>query len=308
MKFRHVNPHNVEWLVPAWAISPAQFARSLDDALGSYYSAYPRKRWDERQDFWIEIHPHGDGMGLHLKVPDETGGDQDRGYVFIYSNDWVINLPLNEMLKGAGRADRQHCVYQHTFDVDCPLAYIGVTKQRWFDRLAQHESSARNGSPYLFHRAIREHAGRRAMHRVIFASVDEVTAMTLEQEFVERFGLYPLGLNMIPGGYAGIRYLHKLGVAAANPEQRDAALEAATRRESIEGRPNPLCAARWEADADFAARVICGHSGRLTTDQVREIRRLAAVGRDHADIAARVNDREERVRRVLSGARYGRIA
>lgn len=307
MNFRHVNPHNVAWLVPSWSIEPFAVARKLEEVLSRFDG--PRRAWDQQQGFWIEIWERGDRWEFLLRTPDEAGaGREDCGHVMIVAEGWALRFPVNEILRGAPALRGSHCVYQHCFDVETPAAYIGVTKQRWFDRYAQHLSSARSGSPYLFHRAIREHGERRSFHRVITSLLSEDDAMRLEEELVGMFSLYPLGLNMIPGGRAGIRYLHNLGVAVGNAADRDAAVERLAGEPSRAGRPNPLCAARWESDPDFNARVICGHSGRLTVEQLRVIRTLARQGISAAEIADRTGDSKRRVAAVLAGKRYARVA
>lgn len=131
--------------------------------------------------------------------------------------------------------------------------------------------------------------------------------MSLEEEFVENLSLYPLGLNMIPGGFAGIRYLSTLGITARNAAERDEQMEALAARENVDGKPNPLCAARWVADQDFVNRVICGHSGRLTVAQVRQIRLHASFGRAVRDVSNVTGSSVSQVKRVLSGDAYGRV-
>jgi hypothetical protein len=307
MSFRAINPHNIQWMVPSWAASPFQLARALDDLLVELFKVRRRPRWDASLDFWVIVEIKDGSFTLDLREVDESGNRQDCGILFLVAADWVINLPLNDLLKGAPRADGTHCLYYHWFDSEVPAAYTGLSKQRWFDRYAQHLSSARNGSPYLFHRAIREHGHKRAMHKVMMGLLTQEQAYHYEEEMVSRGTLYPLGLNMIPGGLAGIRYLHNLGVKVASAESRDTALEMLATQTDIAGKPNPLCAARWETDPDFNARVICGHSGRLTADQVRSIRMLSSFGMSTTEIASRIDDSDARVSRVLSGKRYGRV-
>ena len=309
MNFRFINPHNVRWFVPAWAVDPFILARTLDNMLAQHLSASDRQRWDAPLDFWVVCQrDHDGGWAVSLKQIDDDGlGAEDVGKLFLESDEWSINLPLNGFLKGSPPAAGAHCVYYHYFETPLPAAYTGVTKQRWFDRYAQHVSSAKCGSPYLFHRAIREHGHKKAMHRVLLSALSEDAAMHFEEDFVARGTLYPLGLNMIPGGRSGIRYLHTLGIRATSAESRDLAVQDALSQEVMGGRPNPLCAARWESDPDFASRVICGHSGRLTAEQVRTIRLLAGTGRCADQIAVLIGDSVRRVTSVLTGKRYGRV-
>lgn len=79
-------------------------------------------------------------------------------------------------------------------------------------------------------------------------------------------------------------------------------------RPTIEGRPNPLCSARWNSDPDYVARVICGHSGRLTVEQIRMIRALHVACRTDEDIAILAATRNvAQVRRLLSDRTYSRV-
>jgi len=133
--------------------------------------------------------------------------------------------------------------------------------------------------------------------------------MDEEESLVDEFSLYPLGLNMIPGGFAGMAYLHKLGFTASSAKERDAVIEQIAQRETVAGNPNPLCAARWAADQDFANRIICGHGNRLSVEQVLGIRALGSFGKPAEEIAQRMGlDDTRRVKRVLSGSRYSRVA
>jgi hypothetical protein len=52
-----------------------------------------------------------------------------------------------------------YVVYRHAFvekgTTSVPNAYTGITRQGWQKRFTQHQRSAKTGSPYLFHDAIR---------------------------------------------------------------------------------------------------------------------------------------------------------
>lgn len=308
MNFRYINPHNVAWLVPAWAADPFQLARTLDGMLAHRFGKTGRPRWDKPLDFWVECTAVDDGYRVAMLDPDGAPDALTIGRLHILGDGFSINVPLNDMLKGSPPAAGTYCVYYHYFETELPAAYFGVTKRRWFDRYAQHVTAARAGSPYLFHRSIREHSTLTARHFLLVSGSSEDAAMALEEEMVGLGTLYPLGLNMIPGGRAGIRYLHNFGVRVSNAEARDLAVQELLSQPSAAGRPNPLCAARWESDPDYAARVICGHSGRLTAEQVRIIRLMAVAGHKPHHIAATIGDNTQRVGRVLVGKRYGRVA
>lgn len=307
MKLRHINPHNVRHLIPKWAIDPFLLAQEMDRLMGEYVDGRTPPRWDATLRFWFDAKFNGEGWMLRIAEPD--GEDHvSCGRLILDHPDWSISVPLNDMLKGAPLAEHTHSLYVHAFDGEAPLSYVGITRQRWYDRLSQHERSAQAGSPYLFHKALRDKRGDKVAHLIIATSLAHETVMQLEEEFVEEFTLYPLGLNMIPGGFAGIRYLHTLGIKAQTARERDVAIESMVARESIEGRPNPLCAARWVSDQEYVNRVICGHGDRLTIDQVRKIRMFSASGKPVPRIAELIGDCVKRVTNVLTGKRYGRAA
>ena len=211
------------------------------------------------------------------------------------------------------------------------LTYIGLTKQGWQKRFSQHMSKARSGSPLRFHQALRDnYVGARVIgHRVLTLCETEKEAMDLEEMFVKGgtredfrdpdsfekkgekwvFGtLYPKGLNMIPGGYAGLKVLHKMGVMKDNQpfnvDQRDDLLIEALKRG---GQANPLLAAHWN-DENYATKVICGPEGRLKPNQIQEARTLGLLGRETSEITNIVGAKNERqIKNLLQGSTYSRI-
>lgn len=262
-------------------------------------------------DYWIEIDALQENPSVRVCTPDEQA--DNRGILIIkcpgkLAGNAQIEVPLNSLLKGYPKLQGQHVLYCHSFQTEVPLAYVGISKRKWFERLSQHITSAKSGSPYLFHRAIVEHQEKLMMHKVFLCGISSDLAMKYEEELVENLSLYPLGLNMIPGGKAGMAYLHKLGVATRSIEERDEVLEHLASQDHLAGRPNPLCAARWASDDTFVERVICGHSGRLTAEQVRTIRLLGSFGKNKQEIAFLVSANNDRqVLNALKSKTYGRI-
>lgn len=312
MKFKHVNPHNVRSLVPSWIDNPHSVAQWIDKALDDLYRLDPTMRpshWEKIVKFWLEIDFNAEPFGVRVAVPDIDPDDAQRvGQLIIVAGNVTIAVPVNSILKGSEALDGRHCVYMHTIMTECPMSYIGITKQTWFARFGQHRSAACCGSGLIFHSALRKHADVPVFHRVLVDGLDYDSAMELEEEFVDKFSLYPKGLNMIPGGFAGLRYLSTLGIMARSAAERDAEIERIANRESIDGKPNPLCAARWACDQDFVNRVICGHSGRLDVEQVRQIRLFVAFGKPIDVVAELVDAPVSKVKSVATGKRYGRVA
>jgi hypothetical protein len=211
------------------------------------------------------------------------------------SEQVIVDLGL--LVGPVRRVAGDYVSYRHAFVHEgatlVPHAYTGITRQGWQKRYSQHKRDAHSASPYLFHDAIRRFDGNayRTIHHVLIAGLSERRAMEFEEHFAEET-LYPKGLNMIPGGYAGLAYLHKLGALArdqrAPVERRGEIVGRFMQTAKREGRPNPLLAMRWRSDDDFAARIICGPDGRLKPTQIADARLLASRGKPVAEIAATV--------------------
>lgn len=312
MKLSYINPHNVRCQVPSWAIDPYALAIEVDRLIGEYFVSSGRiQRWSDRLTFWVDCRADDIGWKISIIEADGDDGLDSCGQLIIDSASWSISVPLNELLKGSPSIEHQHCIYMHGIGdgfSSQQKIYVGVTRQRWFDRLSQHRRSAANGSHYLFHRALRDRSNEKHFHRVIVTALEQDSAMALEEEFVDKFGLHPYGYNMIPGGYAGIRYLSTIGVRVSKAVDRDKAIEEMSSRESLDGKHNPLCAARWLSDQQYVNSVICGRQDRLTVDQVRSIRMLIAAGKTTTAVAAIVGDKAQRVSAVAAGKIYSRVA
>lgn len=205
--------------------------------------------------------------------------------------------------------------------------YIGLTRQGWNKRWQQHHNAAKRGSKLLFHKALRELApGNYIEHHVINMVKTEKEAMDFEEKYVageignnfwscdpdnriSNFGtLYPNGLNMIPGGYAGLRKLHELGALADRKpvtlENRDNILERYVERES---RTNPLVSALWN-NPEYAEAIICKPEGRLKPDQIQKGRLMNMMGRNVEEICEAIEAKnQEQVKNMLAGRTYSRI-
>lgn len=314
MKFRHVNVHNVTQLVPNWVINPFDLAKNIEFHLASDVGQMLFSKGSDvfkALSFWIEVDTLNEKQYVRFVTP--TDSIDLRGNVIITSIPYIgkssqIVLPLNPFLKGYPEIEGKHVVYCHSFQTDVPLAYFGISKRPWFERFAQHVSSAKSGSPYLFHRAIFTHNNVAVLHRVFYCDLNQETALEFEEKYVDMFTLYPLGLNMIPGGNKGIKYLSQLGINVKVPIDKEDITERLSLREDLSDRPNPLCAARWASDPSFAERVICGHSGRLTVDQVKTVRLLSSYGKQAKDILdiTKTNNLRQ-IKNVINNKTYQRI-
>jgi hypothetical protein len=242
-------------------------------------------------------------LNLTVRVPNP----ERRQYFTFTMNFGYVSARAQTLHKGS------HTVYTHRIrapDETRNLIYTGITRQGWQKRWVQHQRDAKSGSRHLFHRALREYPNAEYIHRVIAAGLTEDYAMRMEEMWADHT-LHPKGLNMIPGGYAGLKYLHKLGAIAprqaVDVDRREEILSDFVARTEREGRPNPLLAALWRDD-DFAARVICGADGRLKPNQIADARLLSSFGKRIPEITATVGAKNDaQVKRLLKGQTYSRV-
>ena len=313
MKLKHVNPKNVMHLIPTWMINPWLVAKHVDGLLDQYGPEKIRP-WDRPLNFWIEFEFKNGACTARIAEPDSSlknSGHEGMymGRLIVDSETHQVSVPINDFLNGSPSLDGKHCVYTHSIlGLEKQAMYVGITKNKWYERYAQHMSSMRNGSNLLFHKALRSNQEKKLSHWVLLSGLDYESAMNLEEEFIGAKTLYPNGLNMIPGGFAGMRYLSSIGVQAKSIQDRDAHIESLSGKSDIAGRPNPLCAARWASDQNYINNVICSNEKRLTADQVRMIRILNSSGSSMEKIATHIGDKVERVKRVVRGNVYGRVA
>jgi hypothetical protein len=251
--------------------------------------------------------------------------------VFKFENGvtWKTVIPLQFLLKGWGDANRGHQCYVHTIahnisevrsyedmvareeDGHQDFPYVGITGRNWLLRLGEHMREMNRGSRKRFHAAWRESLGVEDVHfiselKAINLNFDE--AMNWEEYAVDRVS--ETRLNMIPGGFKGIRFLHEHRVIDRTDiglEERDKAIAEYIRQNPRKGVPNPFIAELWKDDA-FYLNYIESRPKTLTPDQVRAIRELASQGMPVAEIAEEVDALNEiQVRNVISGRYYGRV-
>lgn len=310
MKFRYIHPPAVLKLVPPWLCDHMDVSRALEHMIEKFKTYLPNNP-NSAPPFEIRLDLETDNISLvlHDEVPNETDC-MWAGTLTIDSPNRRIVLPIHQAFKRATAQEGVHSLYEHSWEMDdVPSKYFGITSRPWYTRFQEHFNAAKNGSPYLFHASMRHHSGKKLYTRVMATDMSCSKAMENEEMMVRAMGLYPLGLNMIPGGAAGIRYLSTLRVNLHSSEFRAEAIAEQMNRPSNEGRPNPLAAARWESDPDYVARVICGHSGRLTVEQVRSIRLMGIASRSPEEIQTLSGARNlDQVKRVLADRTYSRIS
>ena len=230
-------------------------------------------------------------------------------------------VPLQFLIRSAEKFKGTYSVYlSRTYapDSDEPYLYVGITKRQPAIRLREHIQAAMQGSPYLHARKLREHLD--AGHDVVIefeiyaTGLSQDDANNLEEYFVDKFSWsqkHKNGLNMIPGGFAGARYLAKLAngseTALAKPESREVLLREWLDDHPLRGKANPAVAEMWN-DPAYAESIICGPEGRLSPEQIREARHLSIIGNTIEEIVSAVNAKSSRqIENLLSGKTYTRI-
>ncbi|MCZ4337734.1 hypothetical protein [Shewanella colwelliana] len=236
------------------------------------------------------------------------------------STTWTISFPLQYIMKGYPKIKNQHFGYCHKialFDegggFDKEYVYVGVTGRNWLQRMNEHFYEIKSGSNKLFHQTWREFAGQKNVMLSSELVVGDHTyeqIMSWEEDFVDRYMELGVSLNMIPGGFKGMRFLHKhrlLNSDKVSIKERDAALVEYQRQHPKAGIPNLLISKLWKDD-EYAARIICGPEGRLSVQQVQEIRKLNTMGIPLEKIVEQVNALNiQQVQRVIGGKTYTRI-
>ena len=233
---------------------------------------------------------------------------------------WTISIPLQYIMKGFPNIKKQHYGYAHKIavlddngQVENEYTYIGVTGRDWLKRMSEHFNEIKNGSNKLFHKTWREFTGKSNVllsSELIIGDHTYEQIMAWEETMVDRCMDSGNSLNMIPGGFKGMKFLHEhrlLNSDKANLEERDAAILEYQKQHPRAGISNLLISELWKDD-NYASKIICGPEGRLSVQQVQKIRELDNAGIPIEKICEMVNALNiNQVERVLSGKTYSRI-
>lgn len=262
---------------------------------------------------------------------------QNPGDTYVVSRR-VVSVPLQCVVKNWGDASRGHMIYEHHI---APMdhsqeqlgeqfraaRYIGLTSRNWQTRYREHQRDALTGSELLFHTTLASvfpeggvsqvgmgvfeivRRGLCLTSELEYVNLTYEEAMQVEEKLVERT-LHPAGLNMIPGGFAGIKLLHKLGFLSrekATVEERNLAAARYIQRLPRQRNPAPWISERWERD-EYYEQVVLNRSNTLNREQIHQIRKFGNDWKFNPAIIARLAGASERqVRDVLSGKYYSRV-
>jgi hypothetical protein len=298
----------------------------------------------DQHDYYVsyEAHTHGTPQSPMLRIhvqrcsgekPNIQIGKSEHVDAHVESCR-TISIPIQCVLKGWGNPEKGYMVYEHMLapmddspDNFDPLCYIGLTSRGWLTRYSEHQRNALTGSNLIFHTSLSNafdgaHISQRGMgpleiirsglalySELQYINLDYDEAMNQEERLVNRT-LTPKGLNMIPGGFAGMKYLHKLGLLAKERvalEDRDEAITTYLINHPNKGQPAPWVAQKWEND-EYYEQVILNRSNTLTREQVLDIRKYANEWHTSIDIIASLTGASIRqIRDVLSEKYYSRV-
>jgi hypothetical protein len=277
--------------------------------------------------------PGGSGASVHTTVKAYFHHTQyarkptDRRVVFhLVHNEfdgtqWSISFPVQVVMKGFPSIVGGHVGYAHGIWLKDSTAvlgrqqhnYVGVTKRDWLKRMSEHFNEIRSGSNKTFHRAWRQYLGQQNAQltsELVVVNHTFEQIMGWEEWAVDEQMNAGTSLNMIPGGFKGMAFLHKHRLTTSSRvtlEAREAAIQAYQARSPRTGIPNLLISDLWK-NAEYAEQVICGPEGRLSAAQVRRIRELHEQSISPDKIVELVGAHNRlQVERVLSGETYSRI-
>ena len=198
-------------------------------------------------------------------------------------------VPLQFLIKGSRKARGGYSVYiSRIREIGNTYLYVGLTSRKPVTRFVEHFKKAKSGSSLLHAAKLRENLNQGIDTtidlEVVASGLSEDEANALEEKLVDLHSLagkHEFGLNMIPGGKAGARFLSSLvrerDSNFSRPERRMEFLENNLTAVPAKNRDGSAVAAAWR-DARYAAAVICGPANRLSVSQIRAIRTLNAEG------------------------------
>jgi hypothetical protein len=291
---------------------------AIDADVVFYYDAKTKKTDIQFKAYFdnpgFERLPQQQRVVLHIVVKEMDGLTRD------------ISVPLQALMVGWGDVAEGSQGYCHSIaflDQGRTLEqwyYVGITTRNWLQRMDEHFQEVRSGSNKKFHAAWRSYTGNAQVmlcSELVVLNHTYDGIMNWEEEQVDIHMAAGNSLNMIPGGFKGLRFLHEHRLTTRleiTIEERDAAIteyaKAEYERRGARGAgvPNLLLSKLW-LDDEFYLKVLAGRSDVLTPAQVVAIRQLAAEGKTEAQIAGIVEARNiEQVKRVLSGKTYRRIS
>jgi hypothetical protein len=241
------------------------------------------------------ISPLGYLLGFDEKKILQEGSYQLYSHTIMSPDNQVI---INRQLEAISKdSDYSNTSSVQQFYQKNSLLYVGITRQTWQERYRQHCRDMGRGSNLLFHRALRGEFCTIGCieHIVERAGLTVKQAFEIEEKEVEKrslHSLYPNGLNMIPGGYAGLKCIHHYATrtgytmtgepTAENSESVLVDVQCHLLKKQLKtddiARANAEIARLWAEDMGFRIKATTGQQNRFSFRQIQAARTWHASG------------------------------
>lgn len=181
--------------------------------------------------------------------------------------------------------------------------YVGVTSRNWLIRLKEHLNGISSMSNKRFYKKFREELKcPDGVLKISFELVDIVptykSCMDWEEKEVDREYLGIKKLNMIPGGFKGLKLLHRLGYLSRLENLTDTEVDAAKKQYFKE---NP----RTSLTSKFVYHSVFKRSNTLdSVEEVEEIRWLCFKGMSNKEVATLTRRSYSQICDVISNRTY----
>lgn len=240
----------------------------------------------------------------------------------VYKTTWAIHLPLQSLMIGFGDPmDGYHC-YGHGISFlddkgnpqENEVFYCGITKRGWLTRMNEHFREIKGSSDKTFHRRWREYQGDSNVllnSELVALNHSFDAAMNWEEWIVGKYMDQNKSLNMIPGGFAGLK-----SFSSQTKHSRSGIDNSVVRgqgsffyfaNQSRRGIPNPMIEKLWRDDS-YYAKVIGNRDSTFSRDDLRKIRKMAHEGHQLDSIGQHFGIVNlKRIKNILEGKTYRRM-
>ena len=248
----------------------------------------------------------------------------------------ALHIPLKFLFKTTGKLEG-HQLYCHTIpkgeysyhteNVQQYISdgryssYIGLTGRGWVRRNQEHMTDAIRGSHYRCHQALRNYTTSDSYLLAAGLSKDE--ANDLEEKWVDEYTLFPRGLNMIPGGLKGIKYLQSQGIKTRKGHTSERNPQLVNQHYEVcrtTGKRNIFEPPVWAYDDEVMSRIVLGRSDTFSKNELSRIRYLNEYlgSLDYSldetqeyileDLRLTTESEKRRLKLLLVGKTYSRIS
>jgi len=241
----------------------------------------------------------------------------------VYKTTWAIHLPLQSLMIGFGNPMLGYHCYAHGISFlddigfskeENEVFYCGITKRGWLKRMTEHFRDIKGNSNKKFHKLWRKYQGDGNIllnSELIVLNQSYEAAMAWEEWVVEKYMAKKKSMNMIPGGFAGLRLFSGQNTPLNSVEENSAFLGKPSfiffSNPSPQGIKNPMIEKLWKDDK-YYARVIGNRENTFSQLEIEKIRKMANEGLNAEHIAKQFGITSmNRVKNILTGKTYRRM-